>query len=156
MTRPSIPAVPSVTWRTHTSLVLLGFVYIFSYIDRRVISVLIEPIKHEFGASDTLMDLLTGLAFGLLYAAIGLPVGRLADRSNRRNIVAVCCALWSCATMACGMAAQFWQLLLARMAESLRWALVVAVSLMLGTAEFFALALTPYRHRIASLVASAA
>lgn len=116
MPLPSDSAPPSVTARTHTSLLLLALVYIFSYIDRQVISVLIEPIKREFGASDTMMGLLTGLAFGLLYAAIGVPVGRLADRSSRRNIVAVCCAFWSFATMACGVAAQFWQLLLARMA----------------------------------------
>lgn len=106
---------PSVTWRTHLSLLLLALVYIFSYIDRQVIAVLIEPIKHEFGATDTQMGLLSGLAFGLLYAVLGVPVGRLADRYSRRNIVAICCGLWSLATLACGMAAQFWQLLLARM-----------------------------------------
>lgn len=106
---------PSVTWRTHLSLLLLALVYIFSYIDRQVIAVLIEPIKHEFGATDTQMGLLTGLAFGLLYAVLGVPVGKLADRYSRRNIVAICCGLWSLATLACGVAAQFWQLLLARM-----------------------------------------
>lgn len=106
---------PRVTARTHLTLALIALVYIFSYIDRQVVAVLIEPIKHEFGVSDTMMGLLTGLAFGLFYALLGLPVGRLADRGNRRNIIAVCCTLWSIATMACGMAAQFWQLLLARM-----------------------------------------
>ncbi len=119
MSLPSDPAAPRVTWRSHASLALLALVYIFSYIDRQVISVLIEPIKREFGASDTMIGLLTGLAFGLLYAAIGLPVGRLADRGNRRNIIALCCGLWSIATMACGVAAQFWQLLLARMAVAI-------------------------------------
>lgn len=111
----NLQAPPRVTWRTHLSLALLALVYIFSYIDRQVVAVLIEPIKSEFGASDSQMGLLTGLAFGLLYAALGVPVGKLADRYNRRAIVAVACALWSLATMACGMAAQFWQLLLARM-----------------------------------------
>jgi MFS family permease len=110
---------PGVTWRTHLSLALLGLVYVFSYIDRQVIAVLIQPIKQEFGVSDTLMGLLTGLAFGLLYAAMGVPMGRLADRGNRRAIVAVCCALWSLATMACGLAGQFWQLLLARMSVAI-------------------------------------
>jgi MFS family permease len=104
-----------VTWRTHLSLLLLALVYIFSFIDRQVIAVLIEPIKRDFGASDTEMGLLSGLAFGLLYAAMGVPVGRLADRFNRRNIVAICCGLWSLATLACGLVGQFWQLLLARM-----------------------------------------
>lgn len=106
---------PSVNWRTHLSLTLLALVYIFSYIDRQVVAVLIEPIKSEFGASDTAMGLLTGLAFGLMYAGLGVPVGKLADRSNRRNVIAVCCGLWSLATMACGYAAYFWQLVLTRM-----------------------------------------
>ncbi len=78
-----------------------------------------SPIKTEFGASDTQMGLLTGLAFGLLYAALGVPVGKLADRYNRRAIVAVCCGLWSLATMACGFANHFWQLLLARMSVAI-------------------------------------
>ena len=117
MNLPHYP--PRVTWRTHLSLALLALVYIFSFIDRQVIAILIEPIKTEFGASDTQMGLLTGLAFGLLYAALGVPVGKLADRYNRRAIVAVCCGLWSLATMACGFAHHFWQLLLARMSVAI-------------------------------------
>ncbi|WP_119155883.1 spinster family MFS transporter [Caldimonas tepidiphila] len=108
-----------VSWRTHLTLALLALVYIFSYIDRQVVAILIEPIKSEFGASDTHMGLLSGLAFGLLYATLGVPVGKLADKYNRRNIVAVCCAMWSLATLACGMAAQFWQLVLARMSVAI-------------------------------------
>jgi predicted MFS family arabinose efflux permease len=76
---------------------------------------LLEPVKQEFGASDTEMGLLTGLAFGLIYAMLGVPVGRLADTRNRRNIVALCCGIWSLATAACGMATQYWHMLLARM-----------------------------------------
>ena len=110
---------PRVTWRAHLSLALLALVYIFAYIDRQVIAILIEPIKREFGASDSQMGLLTGLAFGLLYAALGVPVGKLADRYNRRAIVAVACGLWSLATMACGFAGHFWQLLLARMSVAI-------------------------------------
>lgn len=119
MQRMNLLASPRVTWRTHLSLALLALVYIFSYIDRQVIAILIEPIKHEFSASDTQMGLLSGLAFGLLYAALGVPVGKLADRYNRRAIVAVCCSLWSVATMACGFAGHFWQLLLARMSVAI-------------------------------------
>lgn len=113
MQTPNTP--PSVTWRTHLSLALLALVYIFSFIDRQVLSILLEPIKNEFGASDTEMGLLTGLAFGLIYAVLGVPVGRLADTHNRRNIVAVCCGFWSLATAACGFATQYWHLLIARM-----------------------------------------
>ena len=116
---PTSTAAPSVNWRTHVSLALLALVYIFSFIDRQVISILIEPIKNEFGATDTEMGLLTGLAFGLLYAALGIPVGRLADHSNRRNIIAVCCGLWSLATMACGFATQYWHMLVARMSVAI-------------------------------------
>jgi MFS family permease len=90
-------------------------VYIFSHIDRQVVAILIEPIRHEFGVSDTVIGLLTGLAFAVLYAGLGVPVGKLSDRSNRRNIVAVCCAVWSVATTACGVVQHFWMLLLARM-----------------------------------------
>lgn len=109
-------AAPAAGWRAHLSLTLLALVYVFSFIDRNVIAIVIEPIKLEFGASDTVMGLLTGIAFALLYAMLGVPLGRMADRgANRRNMVAVCCGLWSLATMACGMAHQFWQLLLARM-----------------------------------------
>lgn len=106
---------PAVTWRTHLSLALLALVYIFSFIDRQVLSILLEPIKQEFGASDTEMGLLTGLAFGLIYAMLGVPVGRLADTHNRRNIVALCCGIWSLATAACGFATQYWHMLIARM-----------------------------------------
>lgn len=122
---------PRVTWRTHLALLLLTLVYIFSYIDRQVVAILIEPIKSEFAASDTQIGLLTGLAFGLLYAVLGLPVGRMADKGTRRTIVAVCCSLWSLATLACGLAAQFWQLLLARMSVAVGEAGGMAPSLSL-------------------------
>lgn len=109
-------SAPPVTIRTHLSLLLLSLVYVFSYIDRNVIAILIQPIKAEFGASDALLGFLSGLAFALLYALMSVPLGRLADTNiNRRNLVATCCALWSLATMACGMASQFWQLVIARM-----------------------------------------
>ena len=114
-----IAQTPGVTWRTHLSLALLALVYIFSVIDRQVIAILIQPIKTEFGATDTQMGLLSGLAFGLFYAALGVPVGKLADRYNRSLIVAVCCSLWSVATLACGLATQFWQLFLARMSVAI-------------------------------------
>ena len=109
MHTPQTPP-PVVNWRTHLSLALLALVYIFSFIDRQVLSILLEPIKHEFGASDTQMGLLTGLAFGLIYALLGIPVGRMADTQNRRNIVAVCCGVWSLATAACGFATQYWHM----------------------------------------------
>ncbi len=115
MTRPTANLPTDVTWRTHINLVLLSLVYIFSYIDRQVIAVVIEPIEREFGLSDAAMGVLSGLAFGVMYAGLGIPVGRFADKHSRSKVVAVCASLWSLATMACGLATQFWQLLLARM-----------------------------------------
>ncbi|RJX68904.1 MFS transporter [Vibrio sinensis] len=106
----------AVNWRTHTTLLLLALIYVFSYIDRNVIAILIEPIKQEFGATDTMMGLLSGLAFATVYSLLSLPLGHLADKGvNRRNMVAVCCALWSVATVLCGAVQSFWMALLARM-----------------------------------------
>lgn len=119
MTRTTATPASAVTWRTHISLVLLSLVYIFSYIDRQVIAVVIEPIEREFGLSDAAMGVLSGLAFGVMYAGLGIPVGRFADKHTRRKVVAVCATLWSFATMACGLAMNFWQLLLARMSVAI-------------------------------------
>lgn len=105
-----------VNWRTHTTLLLLALIYVFSYIDRNVIAILIEPIKQEFGASDTMMGLLSGLAFATVYSLLSLPLGHIADKGvNRRNMVAICCGLWSIATVLCGAVQSFWTALLARM-----------------------------------------
>jgi len=93
---------------------ILFTVYVFNFIDRQVLSVFIGPIKEEFGASDTQMGLLAGFAFAVLYTFAGIPIARLADRGNRRTIIAVGLAVWSVMTMACGMARSFLQLAAAR------------------------------------------
>lgn len=93
---------------------VLFVVYVFNFIDRQVLSVFIGPIKEEFGASDTQMGLLVGFAFALLYTVAGIPIARLADRSNRRNIIAIGLAVWSAMTVASGMAKNFAQLAIAR------------------------------------------
>jgi MFS family permease len=95
-------------------LAILFLVSLSNYVDRQVMSVLLEPIKTEFGASDTEMGLLGGFAFGALYAVLGLPVARLADRGNRRTVIAWSIAAWSVMTMLCGAARSFPQLFLAR------------------------------------------
>lgn len=115
MTQPIAKHPAAVTWRTHLSLLLVSLVYVFSYIDRQVIAVVIEPIKQEFGLNDTAMGVLSGLAFGLMYAVLAIPVGRFADNHSRSRVVAVSVALWSLATMACGLATGFWHLVVARM-----------------------------------------
>ncbi|PSL10853.1 sugar phosphate permease [Marinobacterium halophilum] len=111
-----MPPPPRVGIKSHFMLALLALVYVFSYIDRHAIAIVLEPIKQEFGASDTLMGLLTGLAFAVLYGVLGIPLGRMVDRgADRRVMISICCGLWSVATMACGMATSFWQLIIARM-----------------------------------------
>ncbi|MDA8660371.1 MFS transporter, partial [Luminiphilus sp.] len=70
-------------------LALLTLGYVFNFVDRQVMTILLEPIKAEFNASDTEMGLLSGLAFALFYAILGIPVARLADRWSRRNVLAI-------------------------------------------------------------------
>jgi MFS family permease len=109
------PAAPAkLPFSTHWTLLLLLFVYTMSFTDRQIIGILMQPIKTEFGVSDTAMGLLSGLAFALFYSALGVPMARYADRANRRNFVAYCCGAWSAMTALCGMAVGFWTLALAR------------------------------------------
>src|SRR6185436_8558051 len=101
--------------QAHYSLFALTVVVLFTVLDRQVLALLIEPIKADFGITDTQAALLLGAAFSLTYAIAGLPIARLADRVNRRNLVAGCLAFWSAATMACGIAQSYVALLFARM-----------------------------------------
>jgi predicted MFS family arabinose efflux permease len=88
----------------------------FNFADRAVFSVLAQTIKADLRLTDFQLGLLQGLAFALLYAAVGLPIGRLAERISRLRIIALATAIWSAATVASGMAAGFVQLMLARLA----------------------------------------
>ena len=90
--------------------------YIFSFIDRQVITLLIEPIRADLQISDTQFSLLHGLAFAMLYAIAGIPIARLADSRSRPAIISVGIFVWSLATAACGAAKSFAELFLARMA----------------------------------------
>jgi MFS family permease len=96
------------------ALGLLFVVYVFNFIDRQILSILLEPIKAELGVSDTAMGFLTGIAFALFYTVAGIPIARLADRGSRRTIIAVGLAVWSVMTAASGLARSFPQLALAR------------------------------------------
>lgn len=98
----------------HYVLVILTAMYVTNYLDRQILNILLPPIKAEFHVSDALLGLLAGPTFALFYATLGIPIARLADRSNRRNIIAVSMGLFGVMTVVCGMAAQFWQLLIAR------------------------------------------
>lgn len=100
--------------RQWSFLAVLFLVATSNYVDRNIISVLLEPIKAEFGVSDTLLGLLTGISFAVFYATLGIPVARWADRGNRKTIITVSLTIWSVMTALCGMAQSFWQLVLAR------------------------------------------
>lgn len=93
---------------------LLTLISFFNYMDRMVLAVLLQPIKLELRLSDTQLGLLSGIAFALLYATLGLPLGRLADRTQRIRLLGVCLSLWTLATCASGLARNFVQLFLAR------------------------------------------
>jgi predicted MFS family arabinose efflux permease len=93
---------------------VLTIVYALNIADRFSISTLIEPIRLELQLSDSGIAFLTGVALALFYVSVGIPVASLADRANRRNILAFALALWSGMTALCGVAQNYWQLLLGR------------------------------------------
>lgn len=97
-----------------TIVALLLAVQIFANVDRQILNVLVEPVKAEFGLSDKVMGLLTGAAFSVFYAVLGVPLALLADRANRRNLIAAALAVWSAMTVFCGLATTALQLVLAR------------------------------------------
>ncbi len=93
---------------------LLAVVYTFNFIDRQILAILLPAIENEFGLSDTVLGFLAGTAFALFYATLGVPIALLADRWNRRNLIALALAIWSGMTALSGMAANVTQLALAR------------------------------------------
>jgi MFS family permease len=95
-------------------MVMLAIVYMFNFIDRQILAILLPAIRDEFLVSDTVLGLLAGTAFALFYATLGVPIALLADRWNRRNLIALALAVWSGMTALSGLAANIWHLALAR------------------------------------------
>ncbi|MGV2861895.1 spinster family MFS transporter [Achromobacter sp. AGC39] len=95
-------------------VVICMLAYIFSFVDRQILALMIEPIKHDLQLSDTQFSLLHGLAFSLFYAVMGIPIALLADRYSRPRIIAIGVAFWSLATAACGLSRSFAHMFLAR------------------------------------------
>ncbi len=95
---------------------LLFLVYVLNFVDRQILTILIQPIKAEFDLSDTQVGLLGGLAFAFLYSTLGIPIARYADRGSRVSIIAASLFTWSIFTAATGLARSFTQLLIARVA----------------------------------------
>lgn len=105
---------PSSSQSWYLVFVLMVF-YIFSFIDRQIIALIVEPMKRDLQISDTMVGLLSGLAFALLYTVLGIPIGRLADRKSRKAIIAAGVLVWSVMATLCGLAKSAWQLFFARM-----------------------------------------
>lgn len=102
-------------WRVWLSLAVLVLASVFSFIDRQILSLMVTPIKADLGINDVQIGLLQGFAFAVFYSIAAVPLGWLADRSNRKWIVATGVALWSMMTALCGLAQSFIHLFLARM-----------------------------------------
>tara|TARA_R110000868_G_scaffold115630_2_gene308689 strand:+ start:7348 stop:8772 length:1425 start_codon:yes stop_codon:yes gene_type:complete len=111
---PSAAPYPS---RIYSWYVVAVFVlaYTFSFIDRQILSLLVEPMKRDLHISDTQIGLLVGLAFAIFYVFMGLPIGRLVDRRHRVSIIAFGVLFWSLMTALSGTAKVYWQLFAYRM-----------------------------------------
>jgi MFS family permease len=105
---------PDLRYAWYVALVLM-LCNTLSFIDRQLLGLLVDPIKQDLGTSDTQMGLLQGLAFGVFYTLLGIPMGRFVDRGNRRALVAAGIFCWSLMTALCATARGFWTLFAARM-----------------------------------------
>ncbi len=104
----------SIFSRRQYTLAMLAVAYMLNFMDRQILVILQEPIKADLGLADWQLGLLTGFAFAIFYTIMGIPIARLADRGNRRNIISISIAIWSAMTAACGLAQNFWHMMLAR------------------------------------------
>jgi MFS family permease len=102
------------TNRKNYLLTLLLVILAFNFVDRLALGIVLQDVKNDLGLSDTQLGLLTGIAFALFYAVMGIPIARWADRGNRVIVISLTLALWSAAVMVCGAAASFVHLLLIR------------------------------------------
>lgn len=109
--RPITALLPAWKWAIAG---LLSVCFALSYIDRQIISILIDPIKQSLRLTDTQIGLMQGVSFSLFYVAASLPLAWLSDRGHRSRVMAACVAGWSVMTMLCGLASTYWQMFLAR------------------------------------------
>lgn len=110
--RAPMARTPASAW---FGLGLLWFVYVLNFLDRQLVSILAKPIQDGLGITDSQLGLVGGLYFAFFYCFIAIPVGWLADRTNRVAVLSLACAIWSAATVACGLARTFPQFAIARM-----------------------------------------
>ena len=103
---------PKLAW---TTVGILALTYLFSFMDRQILVLLIDPIKADLQITDTQVSLLTGFAFAIIYTTACVPLGRIADLWVRKYVIIAGVCVWSVLTMLCGLARSFPQLFLARM-----------------------------------------
>lgn len=106
---------PAPTTRAWVALAVLCGVYVLNFLDRSLLAILAKPIQDTLHISDGQLGLIGGLYFALFYCFIAIPIGWLADRTNRVTVLSVACAIWSIATACCGLAIRYPQLVVARM-----------------------------------------
>jgi len=92
---------------------------VLSYTDRQVLSLLVDPIRGDMGISDTQISLLLGTAFAVIYGIAGIPLGLLADRISRRNLIFTGVTVWSLGTIACGISHNFLEIFASRIVVGL-------------------------------------
>ena len=107
-------AYPSTAWAWYTVAILLC-AYIFSFIDRQILNLLVAPVRRDLGITDTEMSLLIGFSFAVFYSVLGLPFGRLADSVSRPRLIIVGMFTWSLMTGGCGLINSYAQLFILRM-----------------------------------------
>ena len=101
--------------RAGWALAILCFVYVLNFLDRQLLSILAKPIQDDLAISDGQIGRISGLYFAMFYCVLAIPIGWLADRTHRVRVLSLACALWSAATVACGLSANYLQLVMARM-----------------------------------------
>ena len=116
--------------------ILLAAAHLVSFVDRFVMSLVMEPLKADLGLSDFQLGLLQGTGFVILYTLVALPLGLMADRVNRRNLIVAGIVLWSLATGLCGLAYSFGSLFLARIGVGFGEAALVPAAMSLLAAYF--------------------
>jgi predicted MFS family arabinose efflux permease len=115
MSKPNLSETRPWPWSATWPLLVLTFVSVSNYLDRSLLGLALPAIKHELGSSDTVLGLVSGLAFILFYSLFGIPIAWLADRANRRNIIAAGLAFWSLMTACTGLISGIWQLAVVRL-----------------------------------------
>ena len=93
---------------------ILMMAYVFSFVDRQILNLMVGPIRNDLGISDTEMSLLMWFSFAIFYTIMGIPLGRMADSKSRRGLVTVGIIVWSVMTALCGLAKHYWQLFIFR------------------------------------------